>query len=160
MREQIRAKSFTGRHMTIILVAFFGVVIAVNFTMARLASSTFGGTVVDNSYVASQHYNELLAKAEAQDRLGWQPSVWLDRTRHVRVTLARQDAKLPIESAKAMIHHPLGRLPSQALVMVGDGQGGMISTRMLPQGRWRVERNAPPVADSKRSVTGAVRPSG
>lgn len=132
-------RPFTGWHITAILVGFFVIVMAVNFTMARLALSSFGGKVVENSYVASQHYNELLARAEAQDRLGWQPSVWLDGTRHVRVTLAHEDAKLPIASAKAMIHHPLGRLPSQALVMVGDGQGGMISTRMLPQGRWRIE---------------------
>ncbi|MBA4778046.1 MAG: hypothetical protein A2792_08390 [Sphingomonadales bacterium RIFCSPHIGHO2_01_FULL_65_20] len=143
-------RPFTGWHMTAILVGFFVIVMAVNFAMARFALSSFGGTVVDNSYVASQHYNELLAKAEAQDRLGWQPSVWLDRTRHVRVTLARQDAKLPIESAKAMIHHPLGRLPSQALVMVGDGQGGMISTRMLPQGRWRVELSVAHGGDEAR----------
>jgi nitrogen fixation protein FixH len=39
---------FTGWHMTTILVAFFGVVIAVNFFMARMAVGTFGGTVVDN----------------------------------------------------------------------------------------------------------------
>lgn len=139
MATRTAPRPFTGWHMTGILIGFFAIVMAVNFAMARFALSSFGGTVVDNSYVASQHYNELLARAEAQDRLGWQPSVWLDRTRHVRVTLARQDAKLPIESADAMIHHPLGRLPSQALVMVGDGQGGMISTRMLPQGRWRIE---------------------
>ena len=139
MTTRTAPRPFTGWHMTGILVGFFAIVMAVNFAMARFALSSFGGTVVDNSYVASQHFNELLAKAEAQDRLGWQPSVWLDRTRHVRVTLAHDQAKLPIESATAMIHHPLGRLPSQALVMVGDGQGGMISTRMLPQGRWRIE---------------------
>ena len=68
----------------------------------------------------------------------------------VEEMLARQDAKLPIESAKAMIHHPLGRLPSQALVMVGDGQGGMISTRMLPQGRWRVELSVAHGGDEAR----------
>lgn len=132
-------RPFTGWHMAAILVGFFVIVMAVNFAMARLALSSFGGTVVDNSYVASQHYNELLAKAEAQDRLGWQPSVWLDRTRHVRMTLAHAGERLPIESADAMIHHPLGRLPSQVLVMVGDGQGGMVSTKALPQGRWRIE---------------------
>lgn len=143
-------RPFTGWHMTAILIGFFVIVIAVNFAMARFALSSFGGTVVENSYVASQHYNELLARAETQDRLGWQPSVWLDRTRHVRVTLAHQGAKLPIESASAMIHHPLGQLPSQALVMVGDGQGGMISTRMLPQGRWRVELSVRHAGDEAR----------
>ncbi len=150
MTARTAPRPFTGWHMTAILVGFFLVVMAVNFTMARLALSSFGGTVVDNSYVASQHYNELLAKAEAQDRLGWQPRVWLDRTRHVRVTLAHQDARLAIDSADATIHHPLGRLPSQALVMVGDGQGGMISTKMLPQGRWRIELSVHHAGDQAR----------
>ena len=42
-------KAFTGRHMAAIMVAFFGVIIAVNFTMARFATATFGGRVVENS---------------------------------------------------------------------------------------------------------------
>ena len=45
-------RPFTGRHMAAIMVAFFGVVIAVNVYMARLATSTFTGVVVENSYVA------------------------------------------------------------------------------------------------------------
>ena len=143
-------RPFTGWHITAILIGFFVIVMAVNFTMARLALSSFGGKVVENSYVASQHYNELLARAEAQDRLGWQPSVWLDRTRHVRVTVTHEQARLPIESAHAMIHHPLGQLPSQALIMVGDGQGGMISTKALPQGRWRIELSVTHAGDEAR----------
>ena len=50
-------KPFTGWHMTAILVGFFSTVIAVNVYMAHAAISTFGGTVVDNSYVASQEFN-------------------------------------------------------------------------------------------------------
>jgi hypothetical protein len=34
--------------------------------------------------------------------------------------------------------------------MVGDGQGGMISTRMLPQGRWRVELSVAHGGDEAR----------
>ncbi|HMP45265.1 MAG TPA: FixH family protein, partial [Sphingopyxis sp.] len=48
MTRQRARRSFTGWHMTAILVGFFGVVMAVNFTMARLAMSTFGGKVVEN----------------------------------------------------------------------------------------------------------------
>ena len=76
---------FTGWHMTAILVAFFGIVIAVNFTMARLAVTSFGGTVVDNSYVASQHYNDWLAAADRQERLGWTVKASLSADRHVAV---------------------------------------------------------------------------
>ena len=66
---------FTGWHMTAIFVAFFGIVMAVNFYMARMAVGTFGGTVVDNSYVASQEYNSWLGAAARQDKLGWNVKV-------------------------------------------------------------------------------------
>ena len=63
---------FTGRHMALILVAGFGIVIAVNFLMAYLAARDFGGVVVENSYVASQNYNSWLKEADAQRQLGWE----------------------------------------------------------------------------------------
>ena len=40
------SKRFNGWHMTAILVAFFGVIVVVNFTMASYATRTFGGTVI------------------------------------------------------------------------------------------------------------------
>jgi len=132
-------KLFTGWHMTAILVGFFAIVMAVNFTMARLAYSTFGGKVVENSYVASQQYNDLLARAEVQDQMGWTQSVWLDRTRHMRITLGQDGRPLAITSATATVSHPLGSVPSRTLTMVRDGKGGMISTAPLEQGRWRVD---------------------
>src|SRR5690606_39718035 len=100
-------KPFTGRHAAIILVAFFGVVIGVNMVMASFALSTFGGTVVDNSYVASQHYNEWLARAEAQDRLGWEESVAVDESRHVRLTILEEGAPLQGLRVIATLRHPL-----------------------------------------------------
>src|SRR3546814_12783326 len=78
-----------------IRIAFFGVVISVNIVMASFALSTFGGTVVVNSYVASQHYNEWLARADAQDRLGWNKNVTVDANRRVRLTVRNDGA--PIE---------------------------------------------------------------
>ena len=75
MTDKDAQKIFTGRHMAAILIAFFGVVMTVNFIMARFALSTFGGTVVDNSYVASQSFNEWLAESRAQKALGWTVTV-------------------------------------------------------------------------------------
>ena len=48
---------FTGRHMLAIMLAFFGVIIAVNLVMATLASKSWTGLVVKNTYVASQQFN-------------------------------------------------------------------------------------------------------
>ena len=64
-------KRITGWHAAAGLVAFFGLVIAVTLTMAVYATTTFGGVVVDNSYVASQKYNGWLKAAERQRALGW-----------------------------------------------------------------------------------------
>lgn len=139
MSTRIPTRPFTGWHMTAILTGFFAIVIAVNITMARYALSTFGGTVVDNSYVASQHYNDLLARAEAQDRLGWTQAVWLDDARQMHVTLRQEGVSLALSGATAIVSHPLGTVPSYALDMVRDGRGGMVSTGALAPGRWRVD---------------------
>src|SRR5204862_1481429 len=64
-------RHFTGWHMLAVVVLFFGTIIGVNIVMVLAATGTFPGLVVTNSYVASQHYNELLASDRAQDRQGW-----------------------------------------------------------------------------------------
>ena len=62
------AKPFTGRHMAMIFVAAFGVIITVNLILAFSAVKTFPGLEVKNSYVASQTFDDRKANQEA---LGW-----------------------------------------------------------------------------------------
>jgi len=62
---------FTGKHMLIIMLSFFGVVIGVNLTMAWLANATWSGLIVSNGYVASQSFNSDLQHVQAQQALGW-----------------------------------------------------------------------------------------
>lgn len=126
-------RPFTGRHMAAILVAFFAVVIAVNVTMARFAIGTFGGTVVDNSYVASQRFNTWLKDAEAQKRLGWTVAMSLDDSRHVLIDI---DTKGPGATANAVARHPLGRTADIALDFRPSAPGRLRATRPLPPGRW------------------------
>ena len=126
-------KAFTGRHMAAIMVAFFGVIIAVNFTMARFATATFGGRVVENSYVASQEFNGWLEKAEKQRALGWDAiTTWRPDNR-----LAVQLSGVPAEAkVSAISRHPLGRLPDREIAFVPNGEGRFLSTSTLPEGRW------------------------
>ena len=58
----------TGRKVLIIAVSSFGVILAANLTLAVNAVSTFPGLEVDNSFVASQNFNQELAEQLA---LGW-----------------------------------------------------------------------------------------
>lgn len=127
------SRRFTGRHMTLILVAFFGVVIAVNLVMARFATGTFGGVVVENSYVASQEFNTWLAEARDEKALGW-----------TVVTAWRPDGRLSVTAKgpgtaavmTGVARHPLGRMPDVSLSFVADGKGGFVSQQAVPDGRW------------------------
>ncbi|MGE4430299.1 MAG: FixH family protein [Sphingobium sp.] len=138
MKPPQQPRPFTGRHMAIIMIAFFGVIIAVNLVMARFAVSTFGGTVVDNSYVASQRFNQWLDEAERQKQLGWSITSSLDEGRHVEIRALQGHAALTGLSASGSANHPLGRAPSVTLDFV-EAQAGLFRSRQpLPQGRWQI----------------------
>ena len=130
---------FTGWHATIILVAFFGVVVAVNFTMAALARSTFGGVVVENSYVASQEFNGWLEEARESDALGWQVTLSRVADGRVEVTLAGAPERTRLTGEA---RHPLGRLANVPLSFVAEPDGSFRSVEALPAGRWTVRLEA------------------
>ncbi|MFM2300841.1 MAG: Integral rane protein linked to a cation pump-like protein [Pseudomonadota bacterium] len=132
---------FTGRHITALLVAFFAVVIAVNLFMARNAISTFGGVVVENSYVASQNYNKWLDEAAKEQALGWKATATRDAAGRVAVVLAGTagDDRLTL-SGDAW--HPLGRMPDQPLRFHRLADGRWLSDAALPAGRWKLRLEA------------------
>lgn len=133
------AGAFTGRHMATILIAFFAVVIAVNFYMARVAIGSFGGTVVENSYVASQNYGRWLRAADAQARAGWQAQAAIEHG-YLRVMLRRADKVVADAPVSAIARHPLGRVADRRLMLVpGSVPGRYRATAPLPAGRWRIE---------------------
>jgi nitrogen fixation protein FixH len=127
---------FTGRRMAGILIAFFGVVIAVNLAMARLAGSTFAGVVVENSYVASQHFNRWLDAAAQEKALGWQAQASRDGANRIVVVLTGTGAEAAQVSAVA--RHPLGRLADRPLAFAAIARGRFVSAQALPAGRWRL----------------------
>lgn len=124
-------KRFTGWHMTAILLGFFGVIVAVNGLMATLAARTFGGVVVENSYVASQEFNTWLNQARAQDKLDWTAKAGLDAERRVTVRVSRTGAVVT-----GYAEHPLGRQPDIRLDF--KGIDSFRSVQPLPAGRWTV----------------------
>lgn len=136
--KQHSARGFTGRHMALVLTAFFAVVIAVNLVMARFAIGTFGGTVVANSYVASQHYNDWLAEGRRQAALGWQVRLTRDANGHLLLDARdREGQTIAGLNASAVAEHPLGRQSPLPLRFASDA-AGFVSTAALPAGRWRV----------------------
>lgn len=129
-----RAK-FTGKHMALVFIGGFGIVIAVNLVMASVAVGSFHGTVVDNSYVASQNYNGWLAKAEASRKLGWQ--VQASQRDDGRVVLDTAGAPAAAKVA-AEAERPLGAREATQLAFAPAGEGRWISDKALADGRWQM----------------------
>lgn len=128
-----RRKSFTGWHMTAILLSAFAVVLGVNLLMAHFATSTFSGEVVENSYVASQHFNRWLDEAAREKALGWKVAV----TRREDGRVAARLTGVPrFADVAAVARHPLGRKPDVALKFNEDATGAYVSDKTLPEGRW------------------------
>jgi nitrogen fixation protein FixH len=138
--------------MLAVMLGFFGVVIAVNFVMATLAAKTFGGTVVDNSYVASQQFNRWLAEGRAQERLGWTARLRVDDARHVRVVLSDRAGPLDGAEVAAVARHPLGRENDVPLRFRASGAGNYTSEGLLPAGRWQIHLEARRGPDDLRLV--------
>lgn len=61
-------RELKGWHVAAMFCGGFGIIIAVNLTLAYNAVATFPGLEVKNSYVASQHFD---ANRKAQEALGW-----------------------------------------------------------------------------------------
>ena len=138
MNHPAAVRAFTGRHMLVWMVGFFGVVILVNIIMARFAISTFGGTVVDNSYVASQQFNGWLAQARAQEKLGWTSQISLDARRRPVLVIRDATGGAAGFAASGTAHHPLGRAPDKVLAFASAADGRLVSATSLPAGRWLV----------------------
>lgn len=61
----------TGRHVLVTLIAFFGVIFAVNGYFLYSALSTYTGVVAQEPYRKGLHYNERIAADEVQQSRGW-----------------------------------------------------------------------------------------
>ncbi len=129
---------FTGKHMALVMVGFFGVVVGVNVLLASFAVSTFSGVVVENSYVASQGFNRLLGAAKADRALGWKLDLARGAGGTVRFTLTdASGAPLRGADLRAQADHPLGaKVPSMMLVPKEVAPG--VYEALLAGGRWHV----------------------
>lgn len=130
---------FTGRHMAIIMVAGFGVVIAVNLAMATVAIGGFHGVVVDNSYVASQQFNGWLEQAEKARALGWQVTPERTSDGHVRLRAAGVPQGTRFAGA---LRRPLGDKAFADLTFHQTSAGEWRSDQAIAPGRWLIRLSA------------------
>jgi nitrogen fixation protein FixH len=114
-------RELTGRDVFLVTATAFGVIIAVNVTLAVKAVGTFPGLEVANSYVASQTFD---AEAAAQARLGWEVDVRRDGDRLV--------ASFPAEGGPVAVSGLFGRSTIKA-------EDRMLAFTQVAPGRWEAE---------------------
>ncbi|RRH91026.1 cytochrome oxidase [Mesorhizobium tamadayense] len=143
-----KPREFTGRHMLISILAFFAVVIGVNVTMATLARKSWTGLVVENTYVASQQFNEEARKGRAQAALGWTGRLTI-ATGEVRYGLFDALGKpVPLHGVKVLFRHPAYEAADKAVALAASSGGTSGDTeefaaRHTPRdGVWIIEIDA------------------
>jgi nitrogen fixation protein FixH len=135
-------REFTGRHMLAIMLAFFGVVITVNVTMATLANTSWTGLVVENTYVASQQFNKKADQGRAQAALGWTAKLTI-ADGEVRYGLTDAAGKaVALHGVKVLFRHPAYESEDKS-VTLALGQGQEFTARHVPRdGVWIIEVDA------------------
>ena len=133
---------FTGNHMAFCMVAFFSVIIAVNLTMATLASKSWTGLVVKNSYVASQDFNRELAAAREQRERGWKGTITHVPGRIDFVLKSANGTPIRLDQALLELGRPAFEQQATALPLTYLGDGLYRADRDLEPGPWQLSVRA------------------
>lgn len=134
------AGGLEGRHVLYALLAFFGVVFAVNGYFLYSALSTYSGVVAAEPYRKGLAYNERIAADERQQVLGWQDRI--AATTGGALTVALTDgAGTPIHglAVKATVGRPSTRQYDR-VASLAEGASGAYAAELgaLEEGSWIV----------------------
>ena len=142
------ARPVTGYRVFLIILGFFGVIIAANLTMLISATSTFGGLVVDNSYVASQTFDADRDAARSQPMHRWR--VQATSLADTSLRLAITDGVGPVSglSLTAEAHRPTHMRTLVRLEFI-ETDGVYVSDTSLAAGVWDLDLIE---ADGQRST--------
>lgn len=141
MKENRAEKQLTGRHVLLMVVAFFGVLILVNGIFISQAVGTFRGEDVERSYRQGLDYNDTLVARREQAALGWRAQVQQNDVtgqadlRDIRVWLTDENgAALSLDHLDGYLRHPVDRALDIAVTFETS-----IPSRtqvVIPEGRW------------------------
>lgn len=137
-----QGREFTGWHMLAIMVAFFGVIIIVNLIMATSAIRSWSGLVVQNSYVASQEFNEKAITGKEQAALLWETKLDYKNGEFTYLLLDKDGQAVDATSATAHFKRPVGDANDTTVTMDKTGAGQFASKVELGEGAWIVEINS------------------
>jgi nitrogen fixation protein FixH len=129
---------FTGKHMFLIMAAFFGTIIAVNGFMAYKASNSWTGLIVKNGYVASQDFNAKVEEARRQSARGWTGDISYGSGK-VSLTLADKTGRpVQLTNIQAAVGRPAFEGRDHRLELSDMGRGLYQANDVLEPGAWQI----------------------
>jgi len=128
----------TGRHVFVITVSAFAVIIGVNALLAYKAVSTFPGLEVDNSYVASQDFD---ARKAAQVALGWTMTPAYDQGRMTLAFLGADGRPVAVRDLRVLVGRTTEAKDDSFPVFAQDGDVYAADVP-LGQGKWMIKVTA------------------
>lgn len=140
-------REITGRFVLICMVAFFGIVTAVNGVMMTLAIRSFPGIDPRNGYERSQGYNAEIAAARRQAESGVNATTGLrlrDGSLTIEATLTdRTGTGLAQQDVEVALLHPSDRRKDRQVKLNEIGSGRYQGTLdSFDAGSWIVEIRA------------------
>lgn len=127
---------FTGKHMLLLAVSFFGVILTVNVGLAVVSSTSWTGLVVENSYVASQEFDQKREAHLQQVAAGWTSEFVIDETgMRLRVL---DGARNPVDlgTVNVLVNRPVGGHDDQRVTLARGPDGSYAAPLVLKDGVW------------------------
>ena len=143
LTKQKQARILTGRHVLQWLVAFFGIVFAVNGVLVRAAISTFGGVETLSSYRAGLQFEQEVGLVARQDALHWQVTGKLARDSAGVAVLdvtARDAQGAPLSglTADARLAHPADDRLDRVIAVRSVAGGVFHGAAQAQPGQWEL----------------------
>lgn len=143
------SRPLTGRHILLMLVAFFGVIIGVNAIFITKAVSSFTGEDVKGSYRQGLEYNKTLQSRAAQADLGWRIKTNLVKTNlstsddgeHTYILRITDVKGRPLDglSVEALFKRPTDLAEDQSVSFTDRGNGTYEARIKLLRGQWTLK---------------------
>lgn len=131
-----------GWHVLLIMLAFFGVMFAVNGVFLYSAITSFPGEDVEKSYAQGLDYNSAIAARKAQENLGWTVRAGLAGSDETSVAVEIETAdgdRVRGLDVTAVLRRPATNEGDIALLLIRDRASGRYAAELphsLQSGQW------------------------
>lgn len=133
-------KKLTGRHVLLMLIGFFGVMLIANVAFVTVAVRSFPGESQKKSYLQGLHYNQTLAERAVQKALGWRAEITRVENDLIEVRLFAGGNALTDLTVTGELRRPASAGSDHALAFHEISPGVYRATpALLTSGAWDIE---------------------